>query len=211
MAAPIRLLICSDIHYASDAEKQRINYELNAIPNPIQRLAVRFYRHFFWLRDPFAHNELIEQVLMPRIEPDWAIANGDYSCDSAFIGVADPAARQSARECLTKLRGRFGERFSAVFGDHELGKMSLCSGQGGLRLESLRAALDELALETIWTKRVGKYVLIAVTSSLAAMPVYQAETLENERGQWLESARLHVQAISAAFNTLRDDDKVLLF
>jgi len=97
MAAPVRLVICSDIHYASDAEKQRVNYEINSINNPLQRLAVRFYRHFLWLRDPFAHNELLDRVLQPPIEPDWAIANGDYSCDSGFIGVADPAALQSAR------------------------------------------------------------------------------------------------------------------
>src|SRR5262247_2714741 len=103
-----QLLICSDIHYASAAEKKRINYELAAIENPFQRLVVRFYRRYFWLRDPFAHNALLDQVLTAPVEPDLAIANGDYSCDSAFIGVADPAARESARECLGKLRTRFG-------------------------------------------------------------------------------------------------------
>src|SRR5262245_60959568 len=103
MAGLVRLLICSDIHYASDAEKRRVHYELNAIENPVQRLMVRYYRRFFWLRDPFAHNELLNYVLQTPVEPDVAVANGDYSCDSGFIGVADPAARQSAKECLTKL------------------------------------------------------------------------------------------------------------
>ena len=39
----VRLLICSDIHYASDAEKRRVHYELAAIENPLQRLLVRDY------------------------------------------------------------------------------------------------------------------------------------------------------------------------
>jgi hypothetical protein len=65
MPAPVRLLICSDIHYASDAEKARARYEINAISNPLQRIAVRLYRHHLWLRDPFAHNELLQHVLTP--------------------------------------------------------------------------------------------------------------------------------------------------
>jgi hypothetical protein len=92
-----------------------------------------------------------------------------------------------------------------------LGKISLCSGQGGLRLESLRTAQRDLQLETIWTRRIDKYVLIAVTSSLVAMPVYGAETLENERPEWHAAARQHLEAVSTAFNALRADDKVLLF
>lgn len=211
MAAPRNLLICSDIHYASDAEKQRIGYELNAINNPLQRLLVRFYRHYLWLRDPFAHNELLDRVLEVRIEPDLAIANGDYSCDSAFIGVADQAARQSATECLGKLRTRFGARFRAVFGDHELGKTSLCGGQGGLRLASLRLAQSELGLQPVWSERIGRYVLIGVTSSLVAMPVYERETLAAETEQWREISRQHAHAIDALFGQLRGDDRVLLF
>jgi hypothetical protein len=211
MPAAVRLLICSDIHYASDAEKARARYEITAISNPLQRLAVHLYRHHLWLRDPFAHNELIRRVLSPEVEPDWVIANGDYSCDSAFIGVADPAALQSAVECLGRLRDRFEQRLLPVFGDHELGKISLCSGQGGLRLASLRAARESLALETIWSKRIGRYVLIGVTSSLVALPVYGAEALPEEQEEWEEEARKHRDAISAAFDALRPDDKVLLF
>jgi hypothetical protein len=205
-----QLLICSDIHYASAAEKQRRNYELAAISHPLQRLLVRFYRHYFWLRDPFAHNELLEHVLNAPVEPDLAIANGDYSCDSAFIGVADEAARQSARECLGKLRGRFGERFRAVFGDHELGKTSLCGGQGGLRFESLRVAQSELGLKPIWTEQVGRYALVGVTSSLVAMPVYERETLPEERKDWQAAAAEHRAEIERTFENLHAE-KILLF
>src|SRR5688572_25505933 len=207
----MQLLICSDIHYASDAEKKRIGYELAAISNPVQRLLVRFYRHYLWLRDPFAHNELLDRVLKTSVEPDLAIANGDYSCDSAFIGVADLSARQSASECLGKLRNRFGDRFRAVFGDHELGKTSLCGGKGGLRLESLRVAQNELQLQPLWTERAGRYVLIGITSSLVAMQVYERETLAEEREEWREASREHTDAINVLFSKLRPEDRILLF
>jgi hypothetical protein len=209
--APMQLLICSDIHYASEAEKRRIGYELAAIPNPLQRLLVRYYRHYFWLRDPFAHNALLDRVLNAPIEPDLAIANGDYSCDSAFIGVADPAARQSALECLGKLKSRFGNKFRAVFGDHELGKKSLCAGRGGLRLESFDIAQRELNLQPIWSERVGRYVLVAVTSSLAAMPVYEKEALEEERSRWRELANDHCARVQALFEKIRPNETILLF
>lgn len=207
----MQLLVCSDIHYASDAEKQRIGYELAAIPNPLQRLLVRFYRHYFWLRDPFAHNELLEHVLKTPLEPDLAVANGDFSCDSAFIGVVDPPARESAQECLAILRKRFRDRFRAVFGDHELGKKSLCGGKGGLRFESWKVAQSELKLQPIWTERVGRYVLAGVTSSLIALPVYEKETLEEERVDWQEAAREHMNAIERLFDAVRPEEKILLF
>ena len=211
MARAVKLLICSDIHYASDAEKARRDYELRAISSKWQRMVVRFYRNYIWLRDPFAHNELLERVLHPAEEPDLAISNGDYSCDSAFIGVADPAARESARLCLGKLRDRYDGKFRAIYGDHELGKVSLCGGRGGLRLESLRVAQAELCLEPFWTERIGRYVLIGMTSTLAAMPVYVGEALPEERGQWTERAREHVSRIEAAFAQLSGEDRVLLF
>lgn len=211
MAESVSVLVCSDIHYASNAEKQRIHYETRAIENPLSRMLVRFYRHFIWLRDPFAHNELLKYVLNPPSEPDLVVANGDYSCDSAFIGVADPAACESAEICLSQLSRRYGQNFQPVFGDHELGKITLCGGKGGLRLASWEVSRNRLGLEPIWTQRIGKYVLIGITSSLAAMQVYQHEALPEERAQWLEIAKEHLEKISSEFNELKAEDKVLLF
>lgn len=211
MGEPIRFLVCSDIHYASDLEKARINYEVHAVGNRLQKALVRMYRYYFWLRDPFAHNDLLRHVLNPSFEPDWVVANGDYSCDSAFIGVSDPAALQSARECLGKLRERFPGKVLGVFGDHELGKMSLCGGRGGLRLKSLEVAQAELGLEPLWTRRFGRYVFLAVTSSLVAMPVFQRETLETERESWWELRRQHLHGIDAVLNALGESDRVILF
>jgi len=63
--------------------------------------------------------------------PDWVIANGDYSCDSAYLGLSDPAAYESAALCLQRLRDRFAGRLLAIMGDHELGKRSMAGGFGG--------------------------------------------------------------------------------
>src|SRR3954471_2172254 len=205
------ILVCSDIHYASDAEKKRINYETNAIDHPVTRTLVRFYRHHFWMRDPFAHNDLLRHVLTPPIEPEIVVANGDYSCDSAFIGVADSAAFESARICLSQLRERYGEKFRPVIGDHELGKISMSGGKGGLRLASWAASRERLGLKPIWTERLGKYLLVGITSSLAAMQVYHHETLADEREEWLELAREHLAELSAEFERLGSEDKVILF
>jgi hypothetical protein len=211
MSHRLKFLICSDIHYASELEKQRKNYEINAAASGLQRALLRIYRRYYWLRDPFAHNHLLEQVLKPPFEPDWLVANGDYSCDSAFIGMSDPAALQSAKESLGALRNRFPGKVLAVFGDHELGKMSLCGGRGGLRLKSLELAQRDLELEPLWSRRFGKYVVIGVTSSLIALPIFLRETLDNERAVWHEIARQHVHGIESVFNALAADDRVLLF
>src|SRR5690606_31263173 len=61
------------------------------------------------------------------------------------------------------------------------------------------------------TRRFGKYVLVGITSTLAAMRIYERETLDAEREQWLELARQHLHAIEAVFNALGPDDRVLLF
>lgn len=211
MAAAVKILICSDIHYAGELEQRRGNYELNAAGNWLQRWLLKLYRHFIWLRDPLAHNDLLDHVLNPPVEPDWVIANGDFSCDSAFIGVSDPAALQSAKECLGKLRWRFPGKVLPVFGDHELGKTSLCGGKGGLRLKSLELGQSELSLEPVWSRRIGIYVLAGVTSSLLALPVYERETLAEERPQWHELARQHRLAVEAVFDALTPEDRVLLF
>lgn len=211
MEGRISILIASDIHYASDEEKARTDYECTAIHNPFLRGLVRFYRYFIWLRDPFAHNHLLEHVLHPPFEPDLVVANGDFSCDSAFIGVGDTAARKSAAECLGKLRARFSPNLLTTFGDHELGKTSLAGGCGGLRLESWRAACEDLKLEPFWTHRLGRYVLMGVTSTLVALPVYEPEALPEELARWRDLRAEHMAQIKAAFEKLAADDRVILF
>lgn len=205
------VLVLSDIHYASAAEKDRGSTEFEIIGNPVLRRLVRLYRHFIWRRDPFAHNHLLGRFIDQAQGADYVIGNGDYSCDTAFVGVCDDAAFESARMCLDELRARFGPKLRLTMGDHELGKMSLFGGRGGLRIDSWRRALEGLRLEPFWTLTVGKYVLAGVTSSLLAFPVFEVEALPHERAQWRELRREHLDAIREAFRNLEPDQRVVLF
>ena len=189
MAVPITLAVVSDIHYASAAEQARGNdYELRDISN-----------------------HLLDQFLARAECADYVIANGDYSCNSAFVGVSDDAACQSARECLDKLRQKFGANLRANFGDHELGKLSFFGGQGGMRLASWHRATRELGLEPFWRLDIGRYVLMGFVSSLVAMPVFEPDTLPAERPEWERLRQEHFAAILNAFSGLKRDQRVLLF
>src|SRR5437764_15033533 len=96
MARQKTILILSDIHYACDAERQRRGHETRVIANPLLRRAVRAYRYYIWLRDPFAHNHLLDAFLRRADSPDWVVANGHDSCGPEFGGVSDTAAFDGA-------------------------------------------------------------------------------------------------------------------
>src|SRR6266404_3694582 len=212
MAVPITLAVVSDIHYASAAEQARGNdYELRDISNPLLRGLVRFYRHFIWQRQPLQNNHLLDQFLARAECADYVIANGDYSCNSAFVGVSDDAACQSALECLGKLSQKFGSNLRANFGDHELGKLSFFGGQGGMRLASWQRATRDLGLKPFWRLDIGRYVLMGVVSSLVALPVFEPDTLPDERREWQRLRENHCAEILYAFASLKPGQRVLLF
>ncbi|HVY70945.1 MAG TPA: hypothetical protein VHH73_13515 [Verrucomicrobiae bacterium] len=211
MASRVKISIVSDIHYAGAAERARANYEARAVTSRILRGAAVAWRRYLWLRDPFAHNHRLDRYLPSIGDAGLVVANGDYSCDSAFIGVADDAALASARECLNRLRGAAGDRMLATIGDHELGKFSLFGGLGGLRLASWERCEKELGLRRFWRREIGNYVLLGVTSSLIALPVLQGETLPGELPLWEALRAAHLAEIRAAFGTLAPGQKVLLF
>lgn len=211
MAESRSIVILSDIHYAGAAEKARGWRESEFIKNPCLRAGVRAYRYFIWRRDPFGYNHLLDRFLNEAEPADFIFANGDYSCDSAFIGLSDDAAYQSADECLSKLREQFGAKLYLTIGDHELGKMSLFGGRGGLRLASWRRVRDGLNLQDFWRIEIGCYVLMGVTSSLLALPVYAPETLPEERAAWEELREAHFASIREAFSRLNLSQRVILF
>jgi hypothetical protein len=212
MSESIRIAIVSDIHYASAAEQPRGNdYEFRGLANPFLRLFLRFHRRFFWLRNPLSQNYLLNRFLEQAGKYNYAIANGDYSCNSAFIGLSDDAACQSASECLQKLRQTFGDRLYANFGDHELGKISFFGGRGGMRLESWRRALEQLRLGPFWQLNLGDYVLMGVVSSLIALPVFEHDCLPEELAEWEHLRREHFNEVRAAFAALESKQRVLLF
>lgn len=205
------VLILSDPHYASAAERVRVNYELEGLTNPLTRIAILFWRRLIWLADPFAHNYLLDRFLDRAADPNLIVANGDFSCDSAFIGLSDPAARQSAEECLGKLRGRFGDRLHTTIGDHELGKTSLAGGRGGMRLESWRVTTQHLNMTPAWERRIGDHVLIGVTSSLVALEVYEPDALADEVREWRRLRAEHLEQLREIFEGVKSSERIILF
>src|SRR5262249_42766204 len=111
----------------------------------------------------------------------------------------------------SKLRQRFGTALHATIGDHELGKISFLGGLGGMRLASYHRTVRELGLERFWRVELGRYVLIGVTSSLIALPVFEPETLTEERSEWRRLSEEHLGEIRKAFSALQPEQRVLLF
>lgn len=209
--APLTLAVVSDVHYAGDAEKARRGHEGRAIPGWFLRHLTTAYRHYIWLRDPFAHNHLLDRFIVAAKDADWVVANGDYSCDTAFVGACDEPAFISASECLGRLRDAFAGRFAATIGDHELGKLSLFGGKGGLRLASWERTLHGLALEPFWRRDFGRCTLLGVTSTLVALPLFEPEALPEEVAAWRRLREEHVERLRDVFRHLEPDRRVLLF
>jgi hypothetical protein len=206
------LAIVSDIHYASAAEQARgWDYEFRGIPNPLLRLSAKFYRNYIWLRDPLRQNHLLDRFLGESGTADYLVANGDYSCNSAFIGLSDDASFASAQECLGKMRRQFGDRFRATYGDHEIGKKSMFAGRGAMLLASLRRAQYDLNLPPFWQMEIGNYTLVGVASSLIALPIFEKETLPDERSEWERVRAEHLGNIRAAFSAVKPEQRILLF
>ena len=160
------LAVLSDIHYAGPAEQARgDDYEYRDLTNPVLRQFVRWYRHFIWMRHPLRQSGQLDRFLAGVGDVDYVIANGDYSCSTAFVGLSDDAAFESAKECVGKLRVKFGPRLRLNFGDHELGKLSIFGGRGGMRLAGWHRSVDELGIQPFWQLELGRYVLMGVTST----------------------------------------------
>src|ERR1043166_2585177 len=128
-----------------------------------------------------------------------------------FLWLRDDAACQSTRECLGKLRQKFGRNLRTNFGDHELGKISFFGGRGGMRLASWRRATEELAMEPFWRIELGHYVLMGLVSSLVALPVFQPDTLPAEWPEWEKLRAEHLSEIRQAFAALQPAQRVVLF
>lgn len=205
------IVVLSDPHYAGAEERKRRGFQWRHLRHPLRRRLARAYYHHVWLRDPFAHNELLDRVIEQAGSADIVVANGDYSCDSAFVGVSDDAALASAEECVTRLRRAFGERLRLTIGDHELGKVWLFGGRGGLRLESWRRTVEKLHLRPFWSMDAGRHTLLGVTSSLIALAVFEAECLPEEWPEWQRLRDQHLAEVRAGFAALKPDRRIILF
>ena len=169
------------------------------------------FRNYVWLRHPTGQNHLLNQFLNRVPETDLVVANGDFSCDVNSVGLSDDGSLASARLCLDQLRKRFGDRLHVTVGDHELGKVSTVGGRGGPRLESWRRVTTELGFKPFWRIKTGRYVLMGITSTLGAWPVYFEESLPEEAARWEELRQIHLAEIRAAFSQLQPDQRVILF
>lgn len=211
MSGEVTVAIISDIHYASAAERARgDDYELRAIANPFSRLFATAFRHMVWMRHPLDQGPQLDRFLAEVGSIDYAVANGDFSCDTGFIGVSDPAAAQSTQECLGKLRAKFGDRVRFVIGDHELGKQALF-GKGEMHLASWRAATEDFGLPRFWQLNIGRYTLLGMSSSLLALPIHQPDALPEEWPEWLRLREAHLAEIRDACDALPPNQRVILF
>jgi hypothetical protein len=207
-----RIAIVSDIHYAGPREQaQGPDFEFAHSRPSLSRSLVKLYRHHVWMRNPLAHNGMLDVFLQRADAADLVVANGDYTCDVAGVGVSNDDAFESVRLCLGKLRAQFGGRFHATLGDHELGKIALLGDHGGLRLASWRRATGECGLQPFWRIDVGRFVLLGITSTLVALPVFRPDAVASEWPSWEKLRTAHLKQISDTFAALMPDQRVLLF
>jgi len=207
-----RIAIVSDIHYAGPLEQRHgADFELAAAQPSLAKALVALYRHYLWMRNPLAHNGLLDRFIKQASQADLVIATGDYTCDVAGVGVSNDEANESVQLCLGKLRGAFGDRCHAIMGDHELGKVSLLGDHGGLRLQSWHRAVAECGLAPFWQIKINRFVLLGITSTLVALPAFQPDARPDEWAAWETLRAGHLAAIRTAFDSLQSNERVLLF
>lgn len=212
MSRRFHIAVLSDIHYAGPREQAvGDDYETRGLENPCLRLVLRLYREHVWLRYPLRQNSQLDRFLATVPGVDYAIANGDYCCNTSAFGVSDDAAMESAQACIGKLRDKFAERLRMNFGDHELGKLRLLGTRGGLRLKSWERATLELGLQPFWRVELGNYILFNCVSTLIALPMFEHDMLSQERNAWLKLREQHFAEVRAAFASLRSDQRLLFF
>jgi hypothetical protein len=208
----VTVVVLSDIHYAGAAERaQGSDFEINQIANPLLRSLLRIYGRHVWMRQPLDQGAQLDRFLTEVGPADYVVANGDYCCDTGFVGVSDEASLQSVQACLGKLRAKFGDRVHFTIGDHEIGKLTLFGGKGGMRLASWPRVTESLGLKPFWQFTVGNYVLMGVASPLIALPANQPETLLEEWPAWQKLRANHLVEIRVAFEALKPEQRVLLF
>ena len=206
-----KLLVVSDLHYAGPGEQARNGHEGRAVNNPLLRALASAWRRHVWLRNPLAHNHRLGQIISANPTPDLIVANGDFTVDSAFVGVSDDAAFDSSATALAQLRGAYGDRLLATMGDHDLGKQSLFGGVGGPRLASWDRCENELGLRPFWRHEVGQYVLLGLTSTIISLPIFRPELQPLEVARWEELRRAQWLQVRTAFASLAPNQRVLLF
>jgi len=206
-----RILVITDIHYACDLERARGDYESRTVSNPLLRWLLKQYRYFLWRRDPFGWNYYLKRFLESAGEADLIIGNGDYCCDSAFMGVADDPSLKSAKQCLEQLRDAFGDHFIGIMGDHDIGKKSMFGGFGGMHLDSWNRCLDDLDLKDFFQVELGRHVLMGLNSTLIGLPSNLADCSPADVSAWEEKRHAHLETMRVSLGRLGEDQRLLFF
>jgi hypothetical protein len=193
------LLVLSDVHRSGAREQERRGFDSRAVSSPLLRTFQRVYRRHVWLDDAMAHNHLLGAILRRVPDPQFVVANGDFTLDTAFVGVSDDPAFESAAEALGELRAAYGSRLRCTIGDHDLGKKSFVGGAGGVRRRSLERCESDLGLPRFWYADFPGWRWIGMTSTLAAWPVFRPETLPEEIGWWESAHARHLAEIDSLF------------
>lgn len=215
----MRIAVLSDLHVLGirETERSRRIVQDLAVDRPLAHRAwergLHRVRRRLWNRraderDTCFHHALDEMALL---HPDWIVANGDFSGDTAGIGLCDPHAFESVERVTDLLRRTFPDRCLFVFGDHEIGKYSTELKSGGIRLESLRRGEEDLGLESFWHRTAEGVHLVGVNSTLLSLSLFLPEALQTEIPAWQEQRARHLERIRETFSRFPPGDRILLF
>jgi hypothetical protein len=215
----MRIAVLSDLHVLGlrETERSRRIAQDLAVDRPfadrawqrgLHRVRRRLWNRRAEERDACFHLALDE---IAPLHPDWIVANGDFSGDTAGIGLSDPHVFESVARVVDLLRRTFPDRCLFVFGDHEIGKYSTELKRGGIRLASLRRGEEDLGLESFWHRVENGIHLIGVNSSLLSLSLFLPEALPAEIPAWQERRAQHLKLIREAFSRVPPGDRILLF
>ena len=79
------------------------------------------------------------------------------------------------------------------------------------KVPTIESGTETLGIKPLWQLSVGNYLLLAVTSSLIALPAHQVDALPEEWSEWQQLREDHLSAIRSVFDSLQPGQRVILF
>ena len=214
----MRLAVLSDLHVLGPGEHEQASVYAQTLghEDPHLRRKMRRglnrVRNRFWHSHPEARAACFVQALQQVFEydPEWVVVNGDYGGDHLGVGLSDDHTYESTNHVVSLIREVFPDRSIFNFGDHDVGKYNTVRRCGGIRLKSLERG-QELGLQSFWKLTCSNHLLVGVNSSLLTLDLFLPEALEDEKEQWRDLRRAHLDQIRETFAALPADEKVVLF
>jgi hypothetical protein len=140
---------------------------------------------------------------------DYLVAGGDYSCNSGFIGLADPAAFASAAECLKKLRAQFA--IASFPSSVTMNSASLASSANKVECAwpAGRAPSMISASHPSGRKTLGRYTLSGSPPPSSPFHLLEADVLPAELDAWRNLRETHLHQIRELFASIPSTQKNL--